>query len=344
MADVFAVGLHTFGDGGYAPPVHNVNGSWVAGPGGFEIGAGSTGLLSLLSVIGTSLSIVGVVLTFITYSLFSDLRTLSGTSLLNLLAAFFLSHLLSVIGVERPSDKRLCVTLGFLLHFLWLAVHCWLAAMSRDMYRTFRENINLQPSPASEDRKSFLKAAAFAWGFPLLLTGLGAVVHYGTVLDQSADDRVTCWILGRGSYLWTFCLPAFLLAVSDVRYFVRAAIMTRYTAGLQMNRKTRDRMKRRRYLQLFLYAKLLLVLTLTWVCGLAAQLARLRAVWFAFCLMASVQGFFVALAYSCNSRVFRLYSGSLRSGTHGRKGYGTSDLSGSTDLALLTWEPTPDAV
>lgn len=343
MADVFAVGLHTFGDGGYAPHLHKVNGTWVAGS-GLEIGTGSTGLLSLLSVIGTSLSIVGVVLTFITYSLFSDLRTLSGTSLLNLLAAFFLSHLLSVIGVERPSDKRLCVTLGFLLHFLWLAVHCWLAAMSRDMYKTFRDNINLQPSPASEDRKSFLKAAAFAWGLPLLLTGLSGVVHFGTVLDQTSDDRITCWILGRGSYLWTFCLPAFVLAVSDVRYFVKAAILTRYTASLQMNRKTRDRMKRRRYLQLFLYAKLLLVLTLTWVAGLAAQLARLKAVWFAFCILASVQGFFVALAYSCNSRVFRLYSRSLRSGNNNRKGYGASDLSGSTDLALLTWEPTPDAV
>ncbi|KAF7282037.1 hypothetical protein GWI33_003476, partial [Rhynchophorus ferrugineus] len=56
-------------------------------------------VLSLLIVLGSSVSLVALVFAFITYSLFSDLRNLSGTTLLNLLSTLFMTQLLYVIGV-----------------------------------------------------------------------------------------------------------------------------------------------------------------------------------------------------------------------------------------------------
>ncbi|XP_017885636.1 adhesion G protein-coupled receptor L4-like [Ceratina calcarata] len=57
------------------------------------------GVLSLIVVLGGSLSLVALVFAFITYSLFSDLRSLAGTTLMNLLAALFMVQLLFIVGV-----------------------------------------------------------------------------------------------------------------------------------------------------------------------------------------------------------------------------------------------------
>ncbi|XP_023220125.1 adhesion G protein-coupled receptor E2-like [Centruroides sculpturatus] len=337
MADVFAVSLHAFAEDN----THRISRTNHSGP--TELGAGTSGLLSLLTVIGTSLSIVGVVLTFITYSLFSDLRTLSGNSLLNLLAALFLSHLLSVIGVERSQDHNLCLTMAFLLHYLWLAVHFWVTSMAWDMYRTFRDNINLKPSTLNESQKSLLRCALFSWGVPLVFVGLSAVLHFKTHLDDLPIVKDTCWIVGPGSLIYAFAIPAGLLCIFDIMYFCKTAIVIHQTVGLQMNRKTKNKMRKRRYLQLCLYSKLVILLVATWFSCVMAQLTNQISLWYVFTLLISLQGFFVALSYSCNSRVFRLYGKNFRSGKSS-SGYGTSELSQSTSLTLLTWQPSPDSV
>ncbi|XP_013785304.1 adhesion G protein-coupled receptor E2-like [Limulus polyphemus] len=343
MADVFSVSLQTVNGPATTFPRKPVNRTGNFGDeDGWETGTQS--LLSLLTVIGTSLSIVGVVLAFITYTLFSDLRTVSGTSLLNLLTALFLSHLLSVISVEKVDDNGLCMTLAFLLHYLWLSVHCWLAVMARDMFRTFRDNINLQVSPLTESRKSLFKCVLFAWGLPGALTCLAALLSSNDIAEKHQFVVPTCWFVDYNTLLYTLEIPAAVLAGADLVYFVHSAIVIRYTASMQMNRRTSEKMKNRRYLQLFLYLKIVLFQIATWLCCLLAQVAGIFSLWFTFSVLASLQGFFVAVAYSCNSEVFRLYSKSLKESRTKKMGYGTPEVSHSTSLTQLTWTPSPDVV
>ncbi|XP_022255853.1 putative adhesion G protein-coupled receptor E4P [Limulus polyphemus] len=344
MADVFSVSLQAVSGSttmfsrksGNRTSDFDVDGGWSSG---------TESLLSLLTVIGTSLSIVGVVLAFITYTLFSDLRTVSGTSLLNLLTALFLSHLLSVIGVEKVNDHGLCLTLAFLLHYLWLSLHCWLTVMTRDLFRTFRENVNLQISPLTESRKSFLKCALFAWGFPAALTCLAAFLYSNSGPDSRPLIVSTCWLVDYNTLIYTFELPAAVLAGADLFYFVQSAIVIRYTVSMQMNRRTAEKMRTRRCLQLFLYLKVVVFQIVTWLFCLSAQVTGLFSLWFVFTMLTSLQGFFVAIIYSCNSQVFRLYSTSLKNSRKKKTvDYGSSEVAHSTSLTQLTWSPTPDSV
>ncbi|XP_076365429.1 adhesion G protein-coupled receptor E2-like [Tachypleus tridentatus] len=343
MADVFSVSLHAISGANTFPrKTANRTGNFS---GDDEWESETQSLLSLLTVIGTSLSIVGVVLAFITYTLFSDLRTVSGASLLNLLTALFLSHLLSVISVEKVGDHGLCLTLAFLLHYLWLSVHCWLTIMARDMFQTFRDNVNLQLSPQTESRKSILKCILFAWGLPGALTCITALFYTKGHAHKQPLVVPTCWLVDNVSLIYTFVLPAAVLIVADLAYFVQSAVVIRYTASMQMNRRTAQKMRNRRYLQLCLYLKLVLFQVVTWMCCLLAQVADFFSLWFVFSVLASLQGFFVAMAYSCNSDVFRLYSKSLKeSRTKKKVGYGTSEISHSTSLTQLTWVPPPETV
>jgi len=79
--------------------------------------------------------------------------------------------------------------------------------------------------------------------------------------------------------------------------------------------------------------------------------AGINAFWVAFNVGHGLQGIAVALCVACNCQVLRIYTRTLRrTRSYSRKTtkycpVGTSsELSKSTSLQLLTWEPTPDAV
>jgi hypothetical protein len=80
-------------------------------------------------------------------------------------------------------------------------------------------------------------------------------------------------------------------------------------------------------------------------------LAGINTFWVAFNVGHGLQGIAVALCVACNCQVLRIYTRTLRrTRSYSRKTtkycpVGTSsELSKSTSLQLLTWEPTPDAV
>lgn len=80
--------------------------------------------------------------------------------------------------------------------------------------------------------------------------------------------------------------------------------------------------------------------------------AGMNAFWVAFNVGHGLQGIAVALCVACNCQVLKIYTRTLRRRRgSSRKAPATycavgtsSELSKSTSLQLLTWEPAPDAV
>nr|CAD7573712.1 unnamed protein product [Timema californicum] len=87
--------------------------------------------------------------------------------------------------------------------------------------------------------------------------------------------------------------------------------------------------------------------------GALFKLTGINAFWIAFNVGHGLQGIAVALCVTCNCQVLKIYTRSLRRKRHAQYGthYGgycaagvPSELSKSTSLQMLTWDPTPDAV
>ncbi|XP_046397000.1 uncharacterized protein LOC124163930 [Ischnura elegans] len=138
------------------------------------------GVASLIVVLGSSLSLVGLVFAFITYSLFSDLRSLSGTTLMNLLAGLFMAQLLYVIGVGGVQDPDLCSALSLSLQYVRLTVLCWLTASAHHMHATFRDGVVVRSWPVAREGRlsaSFLRYSLFGWGAPLLCLAASAILQ-----------------------------------------------------------------------------------------------------------------------------------------------------------------------
>ncbi|XP_075211481.1 adhesion G protein-coupled receptor L4-like [Lycorma delicatula] len=307
------------------------------------VASGEEGILSLIVVLGSSLSLVGLVFAFITYSLFSDLRSLSGTILMNLLAALFMSQLMYVIGVGGIQDAELCLSLSFSLHYFHLTVYCWLLSMTHDLYRSFRRNVNVDPVGDKSLGIGFLIYSLLSWGGPLLLLIAAFCHHYyyknGNILQVDSLKHFNCWFLDKEVQLLTYFVPVVNILVLQLLNLGRAAVLARYTAALQVEPKCREKMQRRRQLHIMLYVKIISIVMGVCFSGIVTSYTRWNIAWILFNVGHSLQGITIALIVTCNCQVVSLYTRSLK-----RKHKARNGISRSASLQLLTWSPTPDAV
>ncbi|XP_076377887.1 adhesion G protein-coupled receptor E3 isoform X2 [Megalopta genalis] len=291
------------------------------------------GVLSLIVVLGGSLSLVALVFAFITYSLFSDLRSLAGTTLMNLLAALFMVQLLFIVGVGGVQDSELCISLGLSLQYLRMTVVCWLAAMCHHLYAT------VASIPRRDDPPTYLKYSLFAWGAPFLNLGVAVFLQIREASDIWNVKDLTpynCWFLGTKPTIYAYGLPVVLLLLSACYYLIKAAIVSRYTCSMQLEIKQREKMKRRRALQLILFLKVSMIVGLVAGCGVASRVWKVPFLWAVFCTGHSLQGLAVALSVACNCRVLKVYA---------RKSYRQPKQQiarSSSSLQLLA--PAPDPV
>ncbi|XP_014226991.1 adhesion G protein-coupled receptor L4 [Trichogramma pretiosum] len=317
--------LYTGAVHGFPPSSHGM-------PNGLAAPFDQDGVLSLVVVLGGSLSLVALIFAFITYSLFSDLRSLAGTTLMNLLAALFMVQLLFIVGVGGVQDSELCVSLGMSLQYLRVSVVCWLAAMCHHLYAT------VAAIPSRDDPPTYLKYSVFAWGAPLITLGFAILIQIRETNDiWKVNDLMpfNCWFLGAKATVYAFGIPVIVLLLSSGYYLLKAAIVARYTCSMQLEVKQREKMKRRRTLQLMLFLKVSMIIGLVAGCGVASRVWKVPFLWAIFCTGHSLQGLAVALSVACNCRVLKVYSrNSYKQPKH--------QIAKSSSMQLLA--PAPDPV
>ncbi|XP_022207550.2 adhesion G protein-coupled receptor E3 [Nilaparvata lugens] len=340
----------------YTSRVHGFPGNWTASLVGNGWATTSTvlsrgvavimpqeGLLSLVAVLGSSLSLVALVFAFITYSLFSDLRSVSGTTLMNLLAALFMTQLLYVVGVGGIQDTELCVSLSFSLQYLHLTVFFWLTALSHDLCRTLRRNMHVEPPPTERAVGCvFAVYSLLSWGMPLAL--LAAAYLYRTHHHQHHTNnhflkQYNCWFLEKDIQMLFYLLPTVMLLFWQLYWLAKGAALTRNAPSLQMEPRRRLKVKRRRMMQLVLYLKIIALLTAVCLSGALATFTGWNAAWILFNIGHSVQGITVALTVTCNCRIIGLYARSIK-----RRQKALLAVSRSNNTQIISWSPVPDTV
>jgi uncharacterized membrane-anchored protein len=81
-----------------------------------------------------------------------------------------------------------------------------------------------------------------------------------------------CRFLDHDAFVFAFLLPAVVLLVAVIVFLVRGAVVARFTVSMQVTRRARDKMRRKRHLQIFLFLKVTVLIAT--VAGLGA-LAKL---------------------------------------------------------------------
>ncbi|KAG5888412.1 hypothetical protein JTB14_016316 [Gonioctena quinquepunctata] len=193
------------------------------------------------------------------FSLFSDLRNLSGTTLMNLLAALFMSQLLYVVGVGGVPDSELCIALAFALQYARLCTFCWMLLMTHNMHHQFKTGLHLVPITDNNIGSHFLRYSLFGWGVPLILLGASILIQFhdkaGKLLDTATLKRQNCWFLDRNAFIYGLLAPSCIFILATFYYLVCSALLARYIISMQADIRTREKMRRKRTLQILLFSK-----------------------------------------------------------------------------------------
>ena len=90
-----------------------------------------------ITLIGLSLSILALLVVITTYCLFSELQTLPGKIIINLAIALLLSQLVFLFDMVKDVSTGFCFGIAIVLHYLFIALFCWMNVMAIDVSRTF---------------------------------------------------------------------------------------------------------------------------------------------------------------------------------------------------------------
>ncbi|XP_038066764.1 uncharacterized protein LOC119736827 [Patiria miniata] len=270
----------------------------------------------ILTVTGSSLSLIGLVVTIATYVVFPSLRrNAAGWALMSLVAALFLAQLTMLIGLDRTDVPTLCVTFAIGSHFFWLAAFFWMNILAVDIYRTF----GIGTSLSNPNERSFLRYALYGWGAPTLIVATVAILSFCDCVEADVHygSAHACWVGNGTANLLSFGVPIVVILCSN------AVLFSLTMAGVKKTRMASKRMNitqgqsgsaaKKPNNDLVLCLKLTAIMGFTWVFGFVASFSGVELFWYPYIALNSLQGAFVCLAFVCNRRVLAMWRAWLKS-------------------------------
>ncbi|GFX53538.1 adhesion G-protein coupled receptor G4 [Trichonephila clavipes] len=244
-------------------------------------------ILSIISYVGSVLSIVGLTLTIVTYLLFGCLnRDHPGKILANLCFSLLLMNATFLIEAMDPViGGNACAVIGLLLHYFVLTSLSWMCVEAINMYQLLVHVF------ASSETHFMLKRCFFAWGAPLLVVVLTASLK----IDAYYEGLQYCMLspLNPWIYYCAFLAPSCLILAVNFTVFVlvsRVIFTPRLTAKTSNNPHSVVTA-----VQVRGAFTVMVLLGVTWVFGTMAFGEMKLIFQYAFCISNSLQGFLIFL-------------------------------------------------
>ncbi|KAG8183212.1 hypothetical protein JTE90_005661 [Oedothorax gibbosus] len=310
--------------------------------------------LSLLPYIGCGISMLGLSLTIFTYLLFRCLnRDHPGKILLHLCTSMLLMNAVFELGSQRGvalGGVDVCVGVAILVHYFLLTTLMWMCIEAINMYHLLIHVF------ASSESHFMLKRAILAWGIPLIIVGVTALMNN----DDYYNHNEYCMMSAYNPYVYYLSF----VASSCVILFINLSVflmMTRVLVApksnnIQDKKPPQCTSKKDKFLVTTAQVRgaftVMVLLGVSWVFGAVGE-ARL-VFQYIFGVSNSLQGFLIflvrCLQYSeARSAWYQLlktgtfkkccvtvppgsWSGNSNSGNNKQNGHSTTTRLGSADL------------
>lgn len=254
--------------------------------------------LSIITIIGLSLSIVGLGLTVLSFLLFKQLRKGRGQqTLFNLALALLCSMVIFLAGMERTESYYGCITVAALMHYFLLVSFMWMLVEGFLQYLRFVRVLGTYVP------RFMLKASIPAWGLPLIPVVTVLAVDY----DLYRGGNYYCWMSPTPFY-YAFLLPvAMIIIVNCIVFALVLKNLLNRPKGLQSNQSE----SKQAMMNLRAAVSIFILLGLTWIFGILA-IEDARIVFsYIFTILTTFQGFFIFILFVAREKQFRSYWGKL---------------------------------
>ncbi|XP_063974263.1 probable G-protein coupled receptor Mth-like 1 [Diachasmimorpha longicaudata] len=240
--------------------------------------------------------------------------------------------LMAVIQLASNSlHGNSCKALAIMVHFFFLAAFFWLNTMCFNIWWTFRD---LRPASLEKGQETLrLRVyACYAWGCPLFVAGLAALLDHLPAQDNYTFLRPRfgekqCWFYGDTEILAYFHGPIGVLLAINVMFFIATA--RELTCGLWKGEFVKSTTERAALGRVCL--KLVFVMGVTWIADVISwAVGGPDYMWYFTDLINALQGLFIFIVVGWQPQVRaglkRLFSRNPRTNA-GRQGNGLSTTS-----------------
>ncbi|CAB3977615.1 G- coupled receptor Mth2-like [Paramuricea clavata] len=263
--------------------------------------------LEILTMVGFIISILSVLLVLITYTLFSELRTLPGKNLMNLCLSLLIYQSVWLVRSYVQENATSCTAIGILEHYFILVSFVAMSVISHHSCVVFSKSLISARRSEGENCDTFIKYTAVVWTLP------AAFVAVCIALDKTEvfpiNYATLCFLTTEHSKIYLFILPIGLSLLFNLSIYIRTAIFLvkqqESTGELHQNRKQ----------NLKICIKLSTLTGFPWIFGfLHAGLGNIVAFEYLFVIFVCLQGLYIAVAFLWNTRVHKLYKNRFNNG------------------------------
>ncbi|GFT48800.1 g_PROTEIN_RECEP_F2_4 domain-containing protein [Nephila pilipes] len=255
--------------------------------------------LATVSLVGTFISSICILLHAVMFLLLKKLRNLPGYCLFALCISLQLAYICSFVSYFR-TDESDCTANGIFKAFGLLSSFFWMNVMSYDIWRSLRlATAKLRLTSDKPRMTRFGIYSAYAWGSPLFMIIVGFIVNSSP--NSAVEYRLliahdTCWFLYRQALLVYFVIPLIILLCINILFFISCFYMVS-SAAINTAENKADL-----WLRFLVCIRLSVVMGLTWIFAVLASAVEVQWLWYLSVICNVLQGVFIFFSFTFSAK------------------------------------------
>ncbi|XP_022803350.1 adhesion G protein-coupled receptor L4-like [Stylophora pistillata] len=169
--------------------------------------------LTTLTYIGLTLSIVGIILTIISYALFTDVRQPLSQVRLSLAASLGTGQIVFLAGINATGNEGVCVAVASLIQYFFMSAFCWMLVEGIFLYMFVVKVYNI------EGRMAIYHI--FSWGLPAIMVSISLTIASAIDGIHSFVGEKYCWLSQANHLIWIFAALLVIVEVANVLVLAR---------------------------------------------------------------------------------------------------------------------------
>ena len=260
---------------------------------------------AIVSLVCTSMSISCLILTVVTYTIFSELRSVPGKNNILLAVHLLIAQSLFQFTFTENGQADLCTMFGMFTHFFWLTAIFWMSACTMHMFRTFVTKRSFRSKRALDPQVCCYAVSCY------ITAALLVAVNVGVSMKQSGGQSIgyggkICYISSSSMIGFTFALPVGIIITCNLAFFLVVVYKISESTMRQGGLQSSDRYNA------VIYLKLSSLTGITWIFGFLYIWTSNIVLEYIFIVLNAGQGVLIFVSFICNARIFHLYNDLFR--------------------------------
>ena len=258
----------------------------------------------ILSAVACALTSLCCLIVFVTYCLFTELRTLPGICTMSYVLSLGVTFLILLVGADRVEIKWLCTLIGFLFHYFALSHFTWSSVIAVNLLRSFV--ITSITSSHTKTRKSLIFYNIIGWGIPLFVCVTCLVLDKGSNVNIDYATDKLCYLQAEISLLVGFVAPVSIIVLFNLLTFIVLVVSIHTTMKTTKMATLNSRVSNTKR-KLRTFTGIFSLLGLTWILALMASIKSLKVLWYLFFVITLLHGPTLLIIFVFNNRTRQLY-------------------------------------